>query len=316
MNDRLFPVWPDLLQDVDVVQVRFVLEFVSPCQLQPADFLDFGRTLRAAGRQSADHLDAAALRRLDGLFLPGLSDDPVARRRYQKPAPGFVVSIPVAGTRSLDAGDRLDLHILFIGTCISSLADFLGSLIQLGRQGLIDGQGCFHVTAVYSQEAEQTEYPAWRQSDPLETLSAVVRPMNWLLHKPSIARSITLSFLTPTRLLTDRRPIRRPSFVQLFPFMLRRVTSMLYTYAGVEIGDDPARFLVLAGSLQEEETCFEWCDWRTLPGRQAQKLGGFVGKMRLAGPAMEELYWILALASLLGIGKSATYGAGAFSVSS
>ena len=49
-NDFLIPDWPDALQQVDIVKVRFVLDFISPCRVQPADFLGIGRVLRLAGR--------------------------------------------------------------------------------------------------------------------------------------------------------------------------------------------------------------------------------------------------------------------------
>jgi hypothetical protein len=312
MNDYLFPACPDMLQHIDVVQARFVLDFLTPCQVRPADFLGIGRSLRVAARQLPGSRDAAAARQWDALFQPALSDDPVARRKFQKPAPGFVVTIPVAQEQLFDVGDRLDLPVLFLGAGIPLILDFLRSLIQLGRQGLVAGQGCFDVTEVYSQGADQTEGLVWRQSDPLEPLPCAVQPLNWLLQKHCITRCLTVKYLTPTRLVVDGKPLRQPRFAQVFPFMLRRVTSMLYTHGGVEVLNDPAQLFALVGELEVLDAQLHWHDWRSLPGRQELMVGGFVGQMNIAGQVLEELYWVLAVASLLGIGKGASYGAGRF----
>mgnify|MGYP000327047713 CR=1 FL=1 len=115
---QLTPSWPDALSGVAVVKVRFFLDFISPCVVHPADFLGLGRTLRATGRQLFDVEDSISGQQWGNLFQPALSDDPVARQRFQKPAPPFVITMPIDDTTSFDAGDRLELEVLFIGTGI------------------------------------------------------------------------------------------------------------------------------------------------------------------------------------------------------
>ncbi len=315
MNDLLLPAWPDMLQSVDVVQVRFVLDFVTPCQVRPADFLGIGRSLCVAAKQLPGARDTAAARQWDTLFQPALSDDPVARRKFQKPAPGFVVTMPVSEEKHFAPGDRLELPVLFLGTSIPLIIDFLRSLVQLGRQGLVAGDGCFEVSEVYSRDSDRSDALVWRQTDPFEPLSCSVQPLNWLLQKHCITRCLTVKYLTPTRLLVNGKPLRKPGFAQVFPFMLRRVTSMLYAHGGVEALDEPAQLLALLRELEVHDTQFHWHDWRPLPGRQGLMVGGFVGQTHISGQALEELYWVLAVAALLGIGKGAPYGAGHFALS-
>ncbi len=315
MNDLLLPEWPDILQRVDVVQVRFVLDFVTSCQVRPADFLGIGRSLRVAAKQLPGARDTAAARQWDTLFQPALSDDPVARRKFQKPAPGFVVTMPVSGEMHFTPGDRLELPVLFLGSSIPLIADFLRSLVQLGRQGLVAGDGCFEVPEVYSRDSERSDALVWRQTDPFEPLPCSVQPLTWLLQKHCITRCLTVKYLTPTRLLVNGKPLRKPGFAQVFPFMLRRVTSILYAHGGVEVLDEPAQLLTLLRDLEVYDTQFHWHDWRPLPGRQGLMVGGFVGQTHISGQVLEELYWVLAVASLLGIGKGAPYGAGHFALS-
>lgn len=312
----LMPVWPQALEQVDIVQARFDLAFVSPCQLQPADFLGIGRGLRIAAKHVLAAHEVVDARNLQGLFQPALSDDPVARRKFQKPAPAFVAAMPIVEGKSCAVGDRLELEVLFIGTGIPLISDFLQCLVQLGHLGLVNGEGHFAVIEVHTRQSDHATALAWCQGQPLDALTCAVQPLSWLLQRPRVTSKVTVTYQTPTRLMVDGKPLRRPRFSQVFPFMLRRATSMLYAHCGVEALDDPAQALDLARELDVLHMHHQWQDWRSLSASQGMTVGGFVGEMVLAGRALEELYWVLAVAALFGIGKGATYGAGRFSLSS
>jgi len=313
-NDLLLAEWPESLHHVDVVQAGFILDFWTACRVTPVDFLDIGRMLRIAAKQLLNSHDAAAIRRWQTLFQPGLSADPVARRKFQKPAPAFVMTIPIMQETLIAAGERLELEVLFIGTGIAFIQDFLHSLMQLGRLGLANGDGCFAVAAVYSRRPGQASAPAWQQNEPLDALTCSVQSLAWMLQNQRVTNHLKITFATPTRLMVDGKPLRRPSFPQVFPFMLRRVTSMLYAHCGIEVIDDPTRLLQGASELELYDKHLSWQDWRVISAQQGVMVGGFVGDMHLTGRVLEELYWVLAVAALLGIGKGATYGAGHFTI--
>jgi hypothetical protein len=115
--------------------------------------------------------------------------------------------------------------------------------------------------------------------------------------------------------MVNGKPLRKPALRKIFPFMLRRTTSMLHTHCQLEVLDDPATLLELVDQLETVAARMTWSDWRLLPGRQGLSVGGFVGEMSVSGDALQDLYWVFAVASLLGIGKGATYGAGQFELS-
>ena len=119
---------------------------------------------------------------------------------------------------------------------------------------------------------------------------------------------VTLEFITPLRLLAGGRLLRRPSFVQLFPFLLRRVTSLLYSHCDLEPGADPALLLQTARTCRATWRELHWCDWRETGGQEL--VGGLLGRVELDGPELNSLLWVLLLATLAGAGKGATYGAG------
>ena len=91
---------------------------------------------------------------------------------------------------------------------------------------------------------------------------------------------------------------------------------MLFAHSGVEVFDDSSPLFAQVGEVKVVESKLCWLDWRPLSGQQGLVVGGFIGEMDLEGQALEEVYWVLAVASLFGIGKGATYGAGGFVLSS
>lgn len=311
-NDFFTAEWPEQLVGVDIVKVRFVLEMQTPCALQPADFLGLGRLLRTAGRQLFEAHDTLAAKQWRDLFQPSPSSDPVALRKFQKPAPGFVITMPVVQKELFSPGERLALEVLFIGTSIPLIHEFLRSLIHIGKLGMATGDGRFEVVELYNQEPAHSESLVWRQHQPLDSLACSVQPLSWLLHQEPVQTQVRLRFKTPTRLLIDGKPLRKPRLQKIFPFMLRRVTSMLHAHCSLEVVDDPVPLFDLLETLETAAVRMSWSDWRTLPGRGGLAVGGFVGEMTVGGQAMQDLYWVFAVASLLGIGKGASYGAGQF----
>ncbi len=311
-NDFLTPEWPEPLQDVDVVKVRFVLVFTTSCSLQPADFLGMGRVLRMAGKQGLDPHNDLSRRQWAALFQPALSDDPVARRKYQKPAPAFVLTMPIMQRESYDVDDQLELEVLFIGTGIPLIHEFLRSLIHLGSLGLISGEGRFTVSKLYSQESDCSERLVWAHNAPIDGLACSVLPLPWFLPQERIHQHLTVKYVTPARLIVDGKPLRKPNLEQMFPFMLRRVTSFLYAHCEQEVLDDPAYLLSQLALLNVTGEQFRWYDWRPVKGRQEMAVGGFMGQLTIHGHALEKVYWVFAIASMLGIGKGATYGSGRF----
>jgi len=315
-NDFLIPDWPEALQHVDIARVRFVLLFSSSSVVQPSDFLGIGRALQLAGRPLPGSSDKQEHRQWETLFRPPLSGDPVARRKFQKPAPAFVLTMPLMQQSLFNVGDKLVLEALFIGTGIPLIHSFLRSLIHLGNLGLVAGAGRFEVTQAFSLDSDCKEHLVWRQNEALESLACSVQSLPWLFQKERISHDLSINYLTPARLMVDGKPLRRPSLMQVFPFMLRRVTSMLYAHSDAEVCDDPAHLLEKVLELEQTGSKLAWRDWRSLEGQRGMSVGGFIGEMSLHGQALEDLYWVFAVASLFGVGKGATYGAGRFSLSS
>ncbi|TLM65252.1 MAG: CRISPR system precrRNA processing endoribonuclease RAMP protein Cas6 [Deltaproteobacteria bacterium] len=301
-----YPVFPAQLATAEFALIRFGLDLLSPCRLVPADLLSLRPPLlRAAG--------GLAPARRNGLLNPRPSSDPVAVRRYQKPAPPFVLRPEPRQAGDYLEGDRLDLEVLFLGTGTLAIGDLLAMLQTLGEDGLTpDGGGRFEVAQVDGLGADGTWRRLWRSTRPGdEPVPELLLLDHWLDRHWPAPGGVVLELLTPARLVSGGRVLRRPQFRQLFPFLLRRVTSMLHAHCGLEPVDEPARLLETAAAVEAAWLDCRWLDWRTpAAGGDAELVGGCLGRLSLAGEGLEELLWIVLLATLFGIGKGAAYGAG------
>jgi hypothetical protein len=274
------------------------------------------RALRTAARRAFARDDVDAMERVQRLLEPALSFDPVAVKRFQKPAPPFVISPFVTEKTVLDAGDQLQFEVLFIGTSIPSISVFLELLVAMGPLGLVQGEGCFEVSQVESVSLDGEAVTLWQQQTPAESLAPeIVTAEGYLQRQDHDPLSLLLQFHTPARLMKSGKPLKSPRFDHLFPFMLRRVTSLVNAHCQLELLDDPKALLDAAHEVDLLRSAWKWQDWRTLGIEQQQEsVGGFVGELEISGEACTSLLWIVSLASLFGLGKSAAYGAGHFSL--
>ena len=300
----LYPAYPPVLADAEFALVRFDLDLLSPCTLALRDLLGLRLPLLAAA-------DVLPRERRDALFAPPLSSDPAALRRFQKPAPPLVLRDPAGLPGDYCDGDRIPLEVLFLGTGTQSIGDFLVVLQGLGRRGLVRGEGRFEVVAVQGQGADGRWRRFWSGSGPATELAPPLIPVDqWLDRVWPHALPAVFELVTPARLVAGGRVLRRPRFSQLFPFLLRRVTSMLHAHCGLEPIDEPTSLCNAAARVEAAWLECRWVDWRgDGEGGGSEAVGGCVGCLRLGG-GLEELLWVVLLATLLGVGKGAAYGAG------
>jgi hypothetical protein len=252
------------------------------------------------------HLGAGGGHLLRGHRLDGAVG--AHRHEDQKPAPGFVLHAAANGAKELLEGDRLQVELLLLGTAVQSLADLARCLGQLGRDGLVHGDGCFEVTALELSRAAG----GWQRPAPLDQAGGLVPELtrldHWLDAQWPACTPLVLDFSSPVRLVAAGRVLRRPRFDQLFPFLLRRVTAMLHAWCGLEVVADPAPLLEAARRSTSRWSAASWLDWREIDCQEA--VGGLLGTLQVDGPELDAILWVLLLATLFGVGKGAAYGAG------
>jgi hypothetical protein len=301
----LYPVCPALLADAEFALIRFGLDLTSSCTLDLGDLLGLRPLLHAAG-------GALPQARRAALFNPALSTDPAALRRYQKPAPPFALRSVSALAGEYHEGDRLELEVLFLGTGTLAIGDFLIVLQALGEGGLTHGEGRFEVALAQSLGADGKWRGLWRNTrSNTELAPELLRLDQWLDRNWPEEWPVVFELTTPARLVAAGRVLRQPQFRQLFPFLLRRVSSMLHAHCGLEPLDDPVRLLETAARVEARWLESRWVDWHGRAGRdEPDTIGGCAGRLWLGGPELEEVLWVILLATLCGVGKGAAYGAG------
>jgi len=302
--------FPPLSSDIEFALVRFHLELQERFSLGPAEILGLRRDLWNAARQV---LGDRGDERFASLFEPPLSEDPVALRRFQRPGPPFALLPEPSHAGVYDLGDRYVLRVSFWGQGIQKAGDFARVLQRLGELGLHHGQGRFELVAIDAETAAGECIPVWSEGQGVDSLVLPINDLSWWLGRSFPPSAVCLEFITPARLLSQGRPLFGGDFRRIFPFILRRVTSMLYAHCGREVLDDPSPLLAASALVRETQNHLRWQDWRTLGGaEQAQDLGGLRGSVKLEGDALKVLDWILRVGSLMNVGKGASFGAGRF----
>jgi len=302
---------PFAANQFEFTRIRFILEFQDCFCFDSASVMRLRRELRQALKLESE--SGGDPSRFDRLLLPPLSPDPQARRKFQKPSPGFVL-IPPVEAQTCDIGDEVGLEVVFWGTATQLVVDFLHALQMVGASGLCHGQGPFDIVAVQSADSGGCWQVVWALEDDLDDLAPLLIDLNWWLDNPVWdSQRMRLRFITPARLLHQGKPLFRPNFKSIFPFILRRVTSMTHAWQGMELRLDIERINLQAETLDILENKLCWQDWRTLTHHQGdQELGGIIGHLCLEGACLQDLSWILALGSLLNLGKGAAYGCGRY----
>ncbi|MDX9710567.1 MAG: CRISPR system precrRNA processing endoribonuclease RAMP protein Cas6 [Trichloromonas sp.] len=296
---------------IEFVRAALVLEFREPFTFTEAVLPGLRGQLRRAARRAGLAPETFA-----ALFDPPVSSDPYAQRRYQRPGPAFVLHPPAGLPRELAAGESLELPLLLLGRGARQLAALCRVWLALGELGLERGQGRFTLNAVLAEDLSGNRFPIWSLASAAPLPLVVTRADWWLDGLPSPER-VRLTLHTPARLLANGRPLFRPGWENLFPFLLRRVGSMVHAHCEVELFDDPAPLFDAARRVEVLGSRLRWRDWRVLEdeeGEESRELGGVAGRLDLGGEGLAELLWLLRLASLLNLGKGASYGAGYLTV--
>jgi len=292
------------LQDIEFAEISFRYRLESPRVLPVLPELMLRSSLHQAGMEV---LDPEPFERL---FTPALPDDPTAVRRYQRPAPPFAFQ-PRPHSLTTTATDRGIISCHLFGDGILLLDELIKTMAEMQPFVFANRQRHGHLTAVTAADASGKEVTIWEKgmtkcADPPRSTAA------WRFDPLPTTTDWCLEIFTPARLLVQKKPLFRPAFRHLLPFILRRVTALCYFCNHIEIAG-AEELLTMNAGIEEEVSDWQWHDWRCHPGEgPLTELGGVCGHLRLKGQLPDDLVDLLRLGSLMNIGKGAAYGAGAY----
>lgn len=240
---------------------------------------------------------------------PPPSDTSVMRKYRTAPHP-FVIE-PCEDTKTVfEPGEKLSFGLLLIGKAIDSLPYFIYTFEELGNLGIGKGRGRYILEEVFL--SGDNPEPVYSASD--KKFKGPVQPERIPESIEWHEGLLTLSFLTPARIVYEERLTEKPEFHILIRSLLRRIAHLSYFHCG----GDPSRFdftgiidRAMKISLKKEN--LQWYDWERYSARQDawMKLGGFVGDITFEGDLGEFLPYLKA-GEFVHIGKGTSFGLGKY----
>lgn len=308
------------LKQAEFVRIQCDLRFSESITVDLSTLLRLRRGIRAAAQYvlPAAKNGTAMPNRFARLLEPVLVGDPVAQRQYQKVGPAFALQHDCNCLGSFHRGDVITLDAVVWGGDVEVVGDFVVVLQALGRVGLRYDAGRFDVIEVRGEDSAQCWQQAWHSGQAVNNCMVPLRDGAWWLTTyVADASPLRIEFKSPARLLANGKPLFKANFSQLFSFVLRRVTSMLYAHCSLDLPIEVHQLLEVAEQLDIVRNNLRWCDWRELHGAENQQpLGGLSGELVVWGNNLTDLLPYLYLGSMMNLGKNAAYGAGCYAVSS
>ena len=305
--------FPSELQQVEYVKLYFHLELVTALKLPALALLQLRRELLQA-LKSMPELNADFSSQIQQLLSPPFATDPVVLKLVQKPAPALVISPLQIQEVDLKIKKTIVLPVLFIGSGINNIDAFTKLLSHLGTCGLFHGNGKFLISLIVGEDGSgHCSSLEFTQSVPKKTFFPVSNLKWWLERQEQSTGFIEIELISPMRFIKNKKPLFKAEFVDIFPFILRRVTALIASHADAEFRYDIERLLSVAATIDVVKNGLEWHDGRVLKcDARYQSLGGLLGSMTLCGEDLCELLWVLQLGTLFNCGKGAAYGAGQY----
>jgi hypothetical protein len=229
----------------------------------------------------------------------------------------FVIEPPESESAVVPAGENLEFGLILVGRALEYLPYFIYAFMRLGERGLGRGRGKFALDGVLASGANgpipiyREEKKSLRSSSPYPTWDSVKERVGEL----SGSETLTLHFLTPTRVKYEERLVAEPEFHHFVRSLLRRLSSLSSFHCGRRLDLDFKGLVERAGKIARVSSDLRWYDWERYSSRQKQRmtLGGFIGRVTYAGD-FKEFLPLLAWGEVLHVGKAASFGLGRYEI--
>lgn len=310
-----------VLKSFRVARFELALRALDPIKLPPHAGSTlrggFGRAFRrigcAASALGAEQCSLGDRCPYHYIFeTPVPAGSPILARVGTAPRP-FVIEPPLDTNGTYEPGARITVGLILIGRSIDYLPYFIYTFEQLGDTGLGPGRGRYRVDSVASVPVAGPSTVIYDSSR--RQLAVDVPPfgVDELPQGPKDCASITLTFLTPTRLIHNGKNATPVDFHVFFRNVLRRVNFLNHFHCGGELRDDAMDLIAAARAVRTVDVHLQWQEWDRYSARQDQRvpMGGFVGRIVYSGDISAVWPW-LRFGESVHVGKGATFGLGRY----
>jgi len=237
-------------------------------------------------------------------------------RKYPVAPHPFVILPMLEKKRLYKVGESLFFDLTLIGRGMNYVPYFIYTFAQFSeRRGLGKRRGKCTLTSVQWQTPEGRWLSIYKDED--QQLEDCYRPTTIAPPDPTAckAKSLTLSFLTPTRLIFAGRLVSDLQFHILCRTLLRRLSNLMYFHCGAELDVDFKALIEDATRVTTVCNALRWLDWQRFSSRQHRhvKQGGLIGQITFEGE-FQPFLPLLQLGSIIHVGKSTALGMGKFEV--
>jgi CRISPR-associated endoribonuclease Cas6 len=231
-------------------------------------------------------------------------------RKYPAAPHPFIIEPPLDTRREFKEGEEVNFGLILIGRSIEFLPYFIFTFEELGRIGLGRGKGKYSLKEVRDDDGEVT-YSGEEKS--LRENFRIINPTDLEIFSSS---SLTLHFLTPTRIRYQERLTKDLQFHILIRALLRRIFLLNYFHCNGDWKPDFTTIIEASKEIMIEREDLAWYDWERYSSRQdtRMRLGGFVGKITYIGDNLNDFLPYISLGEYIHVGKGATFGLGRYEV--
>ncbi len=248
---------------------------------------------------------------------PPPSDTKMMRKYKSAPHP-FIIEPPPEKRRCYTPKDEITFGLTLIGRAIDYLPYFVYTFDELGKMGIGKGRGKFAMQTVKDVSdkmsgADEIIYDS--KSKTLKSFNASALSISF----PSLTSNplhLSLSFLTPARLIYNGHLTLDLEFHMLIRQLLRRISLLSYFHCGMDMSDWDFRGIIeRAKEVTVNKRNLKWYEWERYSARQDTKLnmGGFVGEISFEGD-VEPFMPLVNAGEVLHVGKGTGFGLGKYGI--
>jgi CRISPR-associated endoribonuclease Cas6 len=247
------------------------------------------------------------------IFETPIPADTEIMRKYEAAPHPFVIEPPPERRRGYEAGEELVFGLTLVGRAIDYLPYFVYTFDELGKSGLGKGRGKFELKSVMSEG--KTIYSSEKKRLTVFGKKSLPLDLGPFDSDEGQASSLTLNFLTPTRIAYNGKLTLEMEFHTIARSLLRRISLLSY-FHGNHNGGPAFNFKEIiekATTVRTIDRKLRWYDWERYSGRQEKRInmGGFVGEISFEGD-LGPFMPLIKAGEVLHVGKGTVFGLGRY----
>lgn len=235
-------------------------------------------------------------------------------RRFSNFPRPYILHPPTGDQRLFKRYDTMSFTFVLIGRASECLPQVITTFEEIGRRGIRNGSGRFMIDSVTAIGDEDLERVIYRKGI-LNGTALPLKSISLQQNEIQDVTEVTLEFTTPL-LLEERGKIQfePPRFSLLLEHLSRRIMLLQAVHGpgGMEI-EQLDSLLERASAVEIKATNMRWQSMERISNRQQARIktGGLSGSITYSGDLAPFLPYLQA-GELLHVGKSTTFGFGAY----